>query len=66
LLQAAVKYAQERGAGIIEGYPIAPKTGKAPDAFVSTGLASAFLKAGFTEVARRSETRPVMRYSIPT
>jgi GNAT superfamily N-acetyltransferase len=64
LLKAAVKYAQEQGAQIVEGYPIDPKTGRSPDAFVYTGLVSAFVKAGFTEVARRSETRPVMRFFI--
>jgi GNAT superfamily N-acetyltransferase len=34
------------------------------DAFVWTGLASAFRKAGFEEVARRSDTRPIMRFTI--
>lgn len=33
-------------------------------AAVWTGLASSFRKAGFNEVARRSETRPIMRYQI--
>ena len=31
------------------------------DAFIYTGIASTFAKAGFVEVARRSETRPIMR-----
>ena len=63
LLRAAVEYARERGAGIIEGYPVEPKRGRMPDAFVWTGVASAFRQAGFVEVLRRSETRPIMRYS---
>ena len=37
---------------------------KMPDAFAWTGLASAFIKAGFKECARRSETRPIMRFYI--
>ena len=61
LLRAAVEYARERGASIVEGYPVEPQ-GRSADAFVYTGLASTFRKAGFIEVARRSETRPVMRY----
>jgi GNAT superfamily N-acetyltransferase len=61
LLEAAVAYAGKRGARIVEGYPVEPKKGDMPDVFVYTGLASAFRKAGFVEVARRSETRPVMR-----
>jgi len=64
LLQAAVEFARVNGARIVEGYPVEPKTGKAPDVFVYTGLASAFLQAGFTEVLRRSETRPIMRYYL--
>jgi GNAT superfamily N-acetyltransferase len=63
LLRAAVEYARKRGAKIVEGYPIEPKAGRSPDAFVWTGLASAFRQAGFVEVIRRSETRPIMRKS---
>ncbi len=61
LLQAAVEYARSNGACIVEGYPVEPKVGKAPDVFVWTGLFSAFKQAGFIEVLRRSETRPIMR-----
>jgi GNAT superfamily N-acetyltransferase len=64
LLRAAVEYARQQGAEIVEGYPVEPKEGKAPDVFVFTGLASAFRQAGFEEVLRRSETRPIMRYYI--
>ncbi len=64
LLQAAIEYARVNGARIVEGYPVEPKVGKAPDVFVYTGLYSAFKQAGFTEVLRRSETRPIMRYNI--
>jgi GNAT superfamily N-acetyltransferase len=61
LLREAVRHAQQRGATLVEGYPVDPKSGKSPDAFVWTGLASAFRKAGFREVERRSPTRPIMR-----
>jgi GNAT superfamily N-acetyltransferase len=64
LLKAAVEYAASKGARIIEGYPVEPKDGKAPDVFVYTGLLSAFKQAGFTEVLRRSATRPIMRYYL--
>jgi len=64
LLKAAVEYAKKRGAKIVEGYPIEPKKGKMPDVFANTGLASAFRQAGFVEVLRRSETRPIMRYLV--
>ncbi len=61
LLKAAVEYAASHGARIIEGYPVIPKHEKAPPVFIYTGTASAFQQAGFVEVARRSETRPIMR-----
>jgi GNAT superfamily N-acetyltransferase len=64
LLQAAVAYAKSRGAGIIEGYPVEPKNDNVSPVFVYTGIASAFRKAGFVEVARRSPTRPIMRLII--
>lgn len=62
VLRAAVEYAREHGARIVEGYPIEPKKSPAPDPFVWTGLPSAFRQAGFVEVARRSPTRPIMRF----
>jgi GNAT superfamily N-acetyltransferase len=64
LLRAAVDYAKENGAEIVEGYPVEPKGASAPDVFVFTGLVEAFRQAGFVEVLRRSPTRPIMRYFI--
>jgi len=63
LLKAAIDFVRERGGRIVEGYPVEPNKRQA-DAFVWSGLASAFVKAGFKEVERRSETRPIMRYEI--
>jgi GNAT superfamily N-acetyltransferase len=64
LLKAAITHVKEQGGKIVEGYPVEPKKGYTPDPFAYTGLASAFRKAGFVEVIRRSETRPIMRYVI--
>jgi GNAT superfamily N-acetyltransferase len=64
LLKAATEYVKKQGGKIVEGYPVEPKTDKFPDVFANTGLASAFRQAGFKEVARRSKTRPIMRYFI--
>jgi GNAT superfamily N-acetyltransferase len=64
LLQAAIEHARRNGARIVEGYPVEPKAGNTPDVFVWTGLYSAFKQAGFIEVMRRSETRPIMRYYL--
>jgi GNAT superfamily N-acetyltransferase len=64
LLEAAVDYVKSNEGTILEGYPIESKSGKMPDPFAYTGISSAFLKAGFCAVLRRSETRPIMRYVI--
>src|SRR5262245_26526224 len=64
LLRAAVEHVRKQGGTTVEGYPVEPKTASVPDAFVWHGLASAFRAAGFTECARRSETRPIMRMDI--
>jgi len=64
LLNAAKKYVKSCGGKILEGYPIEPKKDKMPDAFAWTGISAGFQSAGFKEVARRSETRPIMRYYL--
>jgi GNAT superfamily N-acetyltransferase len=64
LLKFTIDYCKKKGASIIEGYPVEPKNDKMPAVFAWTGIASAYLKAGFIEVARRSETRPIMRFVI--
>lgn len=60
LARAAVRYVASRGGRVVEAYPKDAASEQA-DAFVWTGLASTFERAGFTEVARRSPTRPIMR-----
>ena len=64
LLRAAAAHARSSGAAIVEGYAVEPRADSMPDAFVWTGLASAYRKAGFQEVARRSPTRPIMRLQV--
>jgi GNAT superfamily N-acetyltransferase len=59
-LEAAVDYAREQGARIVEAYPIEPdKRLTGSDGF--TGVASVFRREGFVEVLRRAEKRPIMR-----
>jgi GNAT superfamily N-acetyltransferase len=64
LIQAAVEYARAHGAQIVEGYPIEPTHANLPEVSSFTGIASVFAEAGFVEVLRRSEKRPIMRYSF--
>jgi len=59
LLTAAVEYARERGAKVVEGYPVDPTERLTGDRGY-TGVLSAFRKAGFVEVLRRG-ARPIMR-----
>ena len=63
LIEAAATFAAQAGATIVEAYPMDKSVGKgASNAF--TGVASSFAAAGFTEVARRSPTRPIMRKDV--
>ena len=64
LIKAAVRFAAEHGAQIVEGYPVDSRKGDYPDAYIYTGAMPAFQQAGFVEVLRRSETRPIMRFYI--
>ena len=64
LIKAAVQLARKHGASVVEGYPIKPGKSALPDVFAWTGLPSSFKRAGFSEVACRSKTRPIMRFVI--
>lgn len=66
LIAAASEWAGKQGARIVEGYPIEPTMEKTPDAFVWLGVPSAYRRAGFREVARRSPKRPIMRRILRT
>ncbi len=64
LLKAAAKHARNQGAQILEGYPVEPREKDIPPAFAWTGIPKAFEMAGFSEVARWSPTRPIMRITL--
>jgi GNAT superfamily N-acetyltransferase len=64
LIRAAAEYARSRGAKLVEGYPQIPRKDAMPDVFAWTGFASSFERAGFREVARRSPTRPIVRWPV--
>jgi GNAT superfamily N-acetyltransferase len=63
LLAAAAEHARRAGAPILEGYPVDSRAALG-DAFLYTGAFSTFLAAGFTEVARKARTRPVVRLAL--
>jgi GNAT superfamily N-acetyltransferase len=60
LLRAASEYAFGRGARIVEGYPSDPK-GKAAPVDLYMGTARTFRTAGFREVGRTTNGKPIMR-----
>jgi len=64
LLDAAARFAAAHGAPALEGYPVDSGGAEQPAAFVWTGTPGAFAKAGFVEVARRSERRPIVRRAL--
>lgn len=51
LLDAAIAYARDHGAGLVEGYPVQTGGERMASASVYTGTASMFERAGFTEAA---------------
>lgn len=61
MIVGAAEFARRQGARIVEAYPVVPKQSAMPDVFAWTGMLSAYLRAGFTEVARRSPSRPIVR-----
>lgn len=62
LVKAATDYAVAQGAKIVEAYPVEPQHDKMPDVFAWTGIASAYLQAGYVEVTRHTAGRPFMRF----
>lgn len=61
LLEAAVAYAQEQGARIIEAYPLTAEDPEPPGPEHYMGYLSTFRRAGFQQVLRRSERRAILR-----
>jgi len=64
LIRAAVDYARAQGARIVDAYPILPEESNDPRWLVFSGVRSAFERAGFVEVARRSKMRCIMRLEL--
>ena len=65
LIRGAIDYVRTRGGRILEAYPVEPKSERTPPLYLYHGVPSAFHRAGFVEVARRSERRTIVRYTIP-
>ncbi len=64
LLNGAIELCKQEKVKILEAYPVEPYNENIPAAFAWTGIPSAFEKAGFKAVERRSPKRPIMRYYL--
>lgn len=62
LLAAAIEFAKDQGAKVIEAYPVDGRRSSLVDYF--TGTLGMFSDHGFTEVVRRNESRPIVRLNI--
>jgi GNAT superfamily N-acetyltransferase len=63
LIKAAIEYAKENGAHIVEAYPIDIRE-KHIEYERYSGLTTTYGKEGFQEALRRSKRRPIMRYYV--
>jgi GNAT superfamily N-acetyltransferase len=63
LLKNAVDYARSNGATLLEAYPVDKAEPSHPD-FMWFGAKRMYDRAGFKEVARRKENRPVVRRAL--
>ena len=65
LLDAAVAFARDGGARVVEAYPVDPALGRKKSSNdLYHGVVSTFLSAGFREVARPSPDRPIMALDL--
>ena len=64
LLGAACDWARDRGASIVEGYPVDTHGKIYAPTFAFHGVVATFTAAGFHEVLRRSDRRPIMRRAL--
>jgi GNAT superfamily N-acetyltransferase len=61
LIEAAVAYAADQGAQLVEAYPTDPELDRRSPAEAYMGVLPSFIKAGFKEVARPSPGRVIVR-----
>ena len=66
LLGAAVDWAAQHGASVLDGHPVDVDglTGTPSPSALFTGTLAMFQRAGFTEIGRTYRTRPVMRHQL--
>jgi GNAT superfamily N-acetyltransferase len=65
LLQGAIQFAKDKGAQILEAYPVETER-KLSSAEIYMGTPAVFRALGFQEVIRRSPIRPILRLTLTT
>jgi GNAT superfamily N-acetyltransferase len=63
LTKAAMSFAAEQGASVLEAYPWDTETSEDPTS-IYTGVASTFERLGFDEVQRKAPHKPMMRIDL--
>ena len=64
LLKGAIAHARDRGARVIEAYPVDTAGGRHPAANLFTGTLAMFQRAGFREVGRPRGSQLVVRHDL--
>jgi len=64
VIRSAIDYVRSQGGKVVEAYPTLPKEHRLPPVSSFMGLPGMYEKEGFVEVARPSESKVVMRYTI--
>jgi GNAT superfamily N-acetyltransferase len=62
LLKAAIEYARDQGAKVVEAYPVDGIRQSVVDLF--TGTLPMFEEHGFAEIVRRNHDRPIVRLDL--
>jgi GNAT superfamily N-acetyltransferase len=64
LIDGAVEWARSQGAKVVEAYPTVPRGRTLPPVSSYMGLPAHFERAGFTEAARPSPAKAIMRRAV--
>jgi len=64
IIKSALDFTKLNNVKILEAYPIDTENKNYPVVFAHTGFISTYYSIGFKECARRSSTRPILRYLI--
>ncbi|MFZ1946943.1 MAG: GNAT family N-acetyltransferase [bacterium] len=64
LIHGAVRYAAKRGAAMVEAYPTCPRGRELAPVSSYMGVPAIFERAGFSEVARPSRAKAIMRLEL--